>query len=193
MLPVVVALRNQPVLVVGAGKVAAAKIKLLLAEGAQVTVVTSEVLEPVPDGATVRIRPYESGDLRGFRLAIVAVGDATVNQQIRREADELGILLNVVDTPDMCDFFFTAVHREDDVVISVSTQGAAPALAQLIRDHIARTLPPGIGALAASLRQRRLELHQRGESTESTTWKAHVSSLFAQHLATNTTGSQHDL
>ena len=68
MLPVVVSLHHQPVLVVGAGKVAAAKIKLLVAEGAHVTVIASEILEPVPEGVTVRHRPYEPGDLRGFQI-----------------------------------------------------------------------------------------------------------------------------
>lgn len=183
MLPVVVTLHQRPVLVVGAGKVAAAKIKLLLAEGAQVTVIATEIVEPVPDGVRVIVRPYEPGDLRGYRLAIVAVGDQVVNETIRREADASGTLLNVVDTPDLCDFFFTAVHRVDDVVVSVSTQGAAPALAQLIRDDIARTLPSGIGALAASLRQHRLELHQRGQSTENGKWKSYVRELYTAHLA----------
>ncbi|MBU6234189.1 MAG: bifunctional precorrin-2 dehydrogenase/sirohydrochlorin ferrochelatase, partial [Acidobacteria bacterium] len=159
------------VLVVGAGKVAAAKIKLLLAEGAHVTVIAREVLEPLPEEVSVIVRPYRYGDLGDFRIAIVAVGDAAINAAIRREADAAGVLLNVVDTPELCDFFFTAVHRDGEVVISVSTQGAAPALAQLIRDVIAQALPPGLGSLASSLRQRREEVHQRGESTESGSWK----------------------
>lgn len=171
MLPVVVALGGRRVLVVGAGKVAAAKIKLLLAEGAHVTVIAREVLEPLPEEVSVIVRPYRHGDLGDFRIAIVAVGDAAINAAIRREADAAGVLLNVVDTPELCDFFFTAVHRDGEVVISVSTQGAAPALAQLIRDVIAHALPPGLGSLASSLRQRREEVHQRGESTESGSWK----------------------
>lgn len=171
MLPVVVALGGRRVLVVGAGKVAAAKIKLLLAEGAHVTVIAREVLEPLPEEVSVIVRPYRYGDLGDFRIAIVAVGDAAINAAIRREADAAGVLLNVVDTPELCDFFFTAVHRDGEVVISVSTQGAAPALAQLIRDVIAHALPPGLGSLASSLRQRREEVHQRGESTESDSWK----------------------
>lgn len=193
MLPVVVALHQRPVLVIGAGKVAAAKIKLLLAEGAQVTVIATQIVEPVPDGVRVIVRPYEPGDLRGYRLAIVAVGNQVVNEAIRREADAIGTLLNVVDTPELCDFFFTAVHREDDVVVSVSTQGAAPALAQLIRDDIARALPKGIGALATSLRHHRLEMHQRGQSTESATWKRYVSDLYAAHLTRHVTSPHADL
>ena len=187
MLPVVLALRDQPVVVIGAGKVAAAKIKLLLDEGARVTVITRDILEPLPEAVTALVRPYRPGDLEGFRIAVVAVGDATVNKRIRHEANERGTLLNVVDTPEMCDFFFTAVHRDDDVVVSVSTQGAAPALAQLIRDHISRTLPAGLGDLASSLRERRRETHRQGESTESDQWKADVSERFASLLDTPNT------
>lgn len=174
MLPLMVALRDQPVLVVGAGAVAAAKIQLLRAEGARLTVVSPEVLRPLPDDVIYRQKYYEEGDMTGFRLVVAAVGDAEVNEIIREEATRRGIFLNVVDNPSLCDFFFTAVHRDGDVVVSVSTQGAAPALAQLIRDHIATSLPTGVGHLAATLRARRVATHQAGASTESLSWKESV-------------------
>jgi siroheme synthase-like protein len=182
MLPVVMSLRDQPVLVVGAGAVAAGKIRVLLEEGARVTVVSPAVLVELPAEVHYLQRTYREGDVRGFRLVIAAVGSPDVNEVIRRDADREGVWLNVVDNPTLCDFYFTAVHRSGDVVVSVSTQGASPALAQLVRNHIADTLPAGIGEAAAKLRERRREAHEAGVSTETSHWKDDVRRVWSQLL-----------
>lgn len=180
MLPVVLGLYNQPVVVIGAGAVAASKIRLLLAEGARVTVISPDVLVPLPPEVQLLQREYAEGDLAGFRLAVVAVGVASVNARIRAEADERGTWLNVVDNPALCDFYFTAVHRDGDLVVSVSTQGAAPALAQLVRDHVAAALPSGISELTTELRARRDAAHSHGQTTETSNWKDGVRAAWSE-------------
>jgi precorrin-2 dehydrogenase/sirohydrochlorin ferrochelatase len=79
--------------------------------------------------------------LSGVYLVIAATSDAKVNQQIFQEAQKKGILANVVDVPDLCDFYYPAVVRRGSLVVAVSSQGESPHLAQRVRDEISRLLP----------------------------------------------------
>jgi siroheme synthase-like protein len=178
MFPLVVDLRDRRVVVIGAGRVSAQKVTPLLAAGARITIITEEVLEPVSSALeSLVIRPYEYGDLEGAFLAVSATGDKEVNDRIVAEAGERNILLNVVDDAARSNFFFTAVHRDGDVVVSVSTEGASPALAQWVRDVVARVLPKNIAGVARQLRGERHALHSSGQSTENLAWMARVEEL----------------
>lgn len=178
MFPLVVDLRDRRVVVIGAGRVSAQKVTPLLAAGARITIITEEVLEPVSSALeSLVIRPYEYGDLEGAFLAVSATGDKEVNDRIVAEAGERNILLNVVDDAARSNFFFTAVHRDGDVVVSVSTEGASPALAQWVRDVVARVLPKNIAGVARQLRVERHALHSSGQSTENLAWMARVEEL----------------
>ena len=157
MFPLIVDLTNRRVVVIGAGRVGVHKAAQLLDSGALVTMISSEVLAPVPAGvAELRVRPYEQGDLAEALLVVAATGDAAVNDLIVKEANERNILVNVVDDLGRSDFYFTAVHRDGDVVVSVSTGGASPALAQWVRDAVARALPEEPGERGASTSRRAL-------------------------------------
>ncbi len=85
--------------------------------------------------------------------------------------------LNVVDDPARSDFYFTAVHRDGDVVVSVSTEGASPALAQELRSMIDERLPDNLGDVARQLRRERAELHAGGSSTEGFDWRPRIREL----------------
>ncbi len=171
MLPVVIDLAGRPVTVVGAGAVGARKVAQLLEVGAVVTVIANEV-RALPAGVdTVRRRRYEPGDLAGAFLVVAATGDHGVDDAIAVEAASRGQLLNVVDDPKRSSFYFSALHRDGDVVVSVSTSGMSPALASWVRDRIAATLPSGLGALAERLAARRHAYHLAGTSTEGLAWR----------------------
>jgi siroheme synthase-like protein len=185
MFPLVVDLKGRRVVVVGAGKVGASKSATLLAAGARVSVISDAVLAALPDGIEeVLVRPYRRGDLHGAFLAVAATGDGLVDDVIVDEARERNILLNVVDDVERSNFYFTAVHREGDVLVSVSTEGSSPALAQWIRNAVATTLPKNLGAVAKRLRAERAALHARGESSENRLWAERVESLIDELGAT---------
>ena len=178
MFPLVVDLRHRRVLVIGAGRVGAQKINQLLNAGATVSVITDEVSAPLaPEIASLVVRPYQRGDLAGAFLVVSATGDSQVNDLIVAEANELNILLNVVDDTARSNFFFTAVHRDGDVVVSVSTQGASPALAQWVRNVVAVTLPKNLASVARRLRAERDALHGNEKSTENLEWMRRVQEL----------------
>lgn len=178
MFPLVVDLRGRKVVVIGAGRVGAHKARQLLESGALVTVISDVVLAPLPPGIEeLKLRPYEHGDLVDALLVVAATGDGAVNDEIVKEANERNLLLNVVDDLGRSNFYFTAVHRDGDVVVSVSTGGSSPALAQWVRDTAAKALPRNLASVARRLRAERSAMHEAGQSTENREWMHRVEEL----------------
>lgn len=186
MLPLVVDLVGRRVVVLGAGRVSHQKVALLLAAGARVTIITEQVVVAVDDGVeAIVLRPYQRGDLEGAFLVVSATGNERVNDLVVAEARELNILLNVVDDASRSNFFFTAVHRDGDVVVSVSTEGSSPALAQWVRNAIAKALPNNLADVARRLRLERDAIHARSESTENRAWMQRVEELVSENDETS--------
>jgi siroheme synthase-like protein len=153
-------LEEREVLVVGAGPVAHEKIEGLLDCHARVTVVAPNVSEPVEQLARRRrislIRGrYRESDLEGRLLVIAATSDTELNTRIHGDAEKRSMLCNVVDVPELCSFILPALHRQDPITVAVSTGGASPALAQRLRDDIARVIGPEHAELARQLRDLR--------------------------------------
>ena len=160
LFPMFLKLEGKPVLVVGAGKVGKSKISGLLDTGARVRVIaleaTSEVREWARDGKIeLEIRAFTTEDLTGVFLAIVATSSRGLNERIYNEAQHRGVLCNVVDVPDLCDFFYPAVVRRGDLQIAISTAGQSPSLAQKIRQQLERQFGPVYATWVAELGETR--------------------------------------
>lgn len=178
MLPLAFKFDGVPVLVIGAGQIGARKAAQLIEAGALVTMIAEEFLGPVPQGvAHVEKRRYQRGDLRGFFLVVSATGQLEVNDEVVKEASDERIWLNVVDDPERCSFFFMALHRQGEVTVAVTTEGAAPALAQGIRDLVAERLPSNLADVAVTLREERRAVHENGASTENADWRPRIRAL----------------
>lgn len=164
--PIFVRLTGRRVVVVGGGTVAQFKIRGLLPSGAEVVVVSPEVLEPLRAMASEGIvewiaREFEPADLRGAALVVAATGDREVNRQVGRAARERGLLVNAVDDPPNCDYFLPAVTRRGLLAVAVSSSGASPAFAGLLRDEIAAGLAPGLESWLRLLQEARAEVRER--------------------------------
>jgi uroporphyrin-III C-methyltransferase / precorrin-2 dehydrogenase / sirohydrochlorin ferrochelatase len=145
--PIFVDLTGQPVIVVGGGGVAERKIGTLLETGARVTVVSPEATPVIARWASagrlvLKVRPYRTGDLRGFRLAYAATGDPAVNRGVHTEARMEGVWLNAIDQPDLCGFISPAIVRRGNLTIAVSTNGRCPALSRKIREDLEKQFGP---------------------------------------------------
>lgn len=145
-------LTGRPVVVVGAGRVAERKTETLISYGAQVTVIGPEATSRIQDLAasgqiTWHDRPYRKGDLRGTWLVIASTDRDEINRLVVEEAKELGLLFNVVDDPENCNFIVPAVVRRGKLQIAVSTSGASPALAKRIRQRLEETFTEEYGCL----------------------------------------------
>jgi precorrin-2 dehydrogenase/sirohydrochlorin ferrochelatase len=149
-------LDGKQVVVVGAGKVGEPKIGGLLDTGARIRVIALDASLQVREWARqsrieLELRPFAAEDLEGAFLAVVATSSRALNERIYQEARRRGVLCNVVDVPDLCDFFYPAVVRRGDLQIAVSTAGQSPSLAQKIRQQLEKQYGPGYAEWVAEL------------------------------------------
>ena len=146
LFPIFVKLEGRPVLLVGAGPVGEAKVGGLLAAGAAVTVVAPHATPAMRALAadrkiSWRQREFHPNDLDGMTLVVAAVpGD--IAGEIYEEARARGVLVNSVDDPENCDFYYPAVVTRGDLQIAISTAGHSPALAQRIRIELEQQFGP---------------------------------------------------
>lgn len=119
--PVALILKDRRCLVVGGGQVAEHKATGLLACEAEVHVVAKEVLPPIralartASLASIEERPYEHGEVAGYRLVVAATGDAQVNKAIYEDAEAAGVWANSADDPASCSFILPAVARQGPI------------------------------------------------------------------------------
>ncbi|MFI3188292.1 uroporphyrinogen-III C-methyltransferase [Crenothrix sp. D3] len=151
--PIFVKLKDQDCLVVGGGEIAARKIDCLARAGAKITVIAKEISTNVAEMAvshslTLQQKAFLPEDLRGFRLVVSATNDDETNRLVATTAEQQKILVNVVDNPALCSFIFPAIVDRSPLIIAVSSSGAAPVLARLLRAKIETLIPPSYGRLA---------------------------------------------
>ena len=156
LFPMFLKLEGKRCLVVGAGKVGEPKIGGLLDTGASIHVIALEACNAVHGWAsvgkiTLELRAFTSEDLDGKFLAVVATASSALNESIYREAQRRGVLCNVVDVPELCDFYYGAVVRRGDLQIAISTGGQSPSLAQKLRQQLERQFGPGYAQWVAEL------------------------------------------
>jgi siroheme synthase-like protein len=157
LLPVFLKLEGRPVLVVGAGPVAASKLAGLIAAGAAITVVSPGVCAAVrATGLPVVQRAFEDADLDGVWL-VVAAATPEVNARVARAAQARRVFVNAVDDPPNASAYLGGVVRRDGVTIAISTSGHAPALAGLLREGVDALLPPDLERWTAAAREARRE------------------------------------
>ena len=135
------------VVVIGDGGMADEKVAGLEACGA--------LVERVPASR------YERRVLEGALLVVAATPDRKLNERVFHDAERRGMLCNVADVPELCNFILPAVHREGPIAVAVSTGGASPALAKRLRTQIAELVGPEHAELAEELRALRPEVKER--------------------------------
>ena len=163
LFPMFIKLEGRQVLVVGAGNIGEQKIAGLLETGARIRVVALESSVAVREWARsgkieLEIRAFTNNDLHGAFLVVVATASRSLNERIYHEAQRLGVLCNVVDVPDLCDFFYPSIVRRGDLQIAVSTAGQSPSLAQKIRQQLEKQFGPAYGPWVAELGETRKQI-----------------------------------
>jgi siroheme synthase-like protein len=146
LFPAFLKLEGRPVLLVGAGPVAASKLDGLLAAGARVKVVAPDIGADIERaGVAVEKRPFEPADLDGVFFAIAAATPA-VNRAVRFAAEERKLFVNAVDDVENASLYLGGVLRRGGVTLAVSTEGRAPALAGLLREALEAVIPDELEA-----------------------------------------------
>jgi len=167
LFPMFLKLEGRSCLVLGAGSVGEPKIRSLVDCGAVVRVVAPTASAAVREWAergeiSWAERPYARSELRGVFLVVAATSSPEVNHAIYRDAQEGGILCNVVDDPPHCDFYYPAVVRRGQLQIAISTAGLSPALAQRIRKQLEAEFTPAYTSWLEELGRKRESLFREG-------------------------------
>jgi len=165
-LPVFLDIKDKTALVVGGGEVAARKVSLLLQAKAQVRVIALDICPNLKtlskDGAIkYEQREYQDKDLDGCSLVYAATDNPEVNRRVSDSAKSRLLPVNVVDQPELCSFITPSIVDRSPVVVAVSTGGASPVLARLIRSRLESVIPAGYGRLADLAKRFRDRVKQR--------------------------------
>ena len=144
-LPISINVTNKKILLIGGGKVATHKGTIMARiVKEQVTVVAPEFTEEIRQLPFTFIeKEYDKSDLEGFFLVYVCTGNHELNAQIKEDAEALGILTSVCDSPFLCDFVSPAIHNEGHVTISVGTNGRDAFQSVSIRNQISTLIQEG--------------------------------------------------
>jgi siroheme synthase-like protein len=152
--PVNLNLKGKLCLVAGAGEIAVRKVEMLLSFKATVKVVAPEVNAKIKSWAdagkiTLCCRDFKPEDIKGAFLVIAATDSALTNSEIAAFTRKKHILINVVDSPQQCDFILPSVVKRGDLVISICSGGKAPALSKKLRQELEKVLPNELEELVA--------------------------------------------
>lgn len=169
--PIFMNLRGQRVVVIGGGEVALRKVTMLCKADAAVDVVSPALCQELQaEHASGRIRwtpaPFTPATLEDATLVIAATDDSVVNQQVSEAARAQRIPVNVVDAPALCTFIVPSVVDRSPLVVAISSGGAAPVLARMLRAKLETMIPAAYGKLAGLAAEFREQVKARLPSSQ---------------------------
>ena len=152
-LPINLKVRGARVLLVGGGRVATRKARLLLKAGARLTVVAPELHEELEQllaqgGGIWQPGEYTDSTIHDVVLVVAATPHRQVNEQVHRDAIARNLPVNVVDSPDLCTVILPAIIDRSPLVIAISSGGRSPVLVRSVRRKLEAMLPAAYGRLA---------------------------------------------
>jgi len=159
LFPVFLKLENFHVLIVGGGKVALEKITAILNNSplTEITLIATHISDEIKklaeekENVFLHERSFKEEDLIEKELVIVAVNNKQTSIEIKQLAQLRGLLTNVADTPEQCDFYLGSIVQKGQVKIAISTNGKSPTLAKRIRETFEESFPENINESVESL------------------------------------------
>ena len=157
--PVFLKLEQLELLLVGAGNVGLEKLNSLLSNSpeAKITVVAPFVKDEVKEllqnhpFCILLQRQFEETDLENKNLIILATDDKELHKRIKKLAEQRRIIVNVADTPGLCDFYLGSIVQKGNLKIAISTNGKSPTTAKRIKELLENTMPDEIDELLINL------------------------------------------
>jgi uncharacterized protein len=150
--PIFLKLESIQVVIIGAGNVGLEKLESILTNSpeTEISIIGKEINEKLRilvanyKKVVIHQKEYQKTDLLGKQLVIACTDDFSVNQQIKNDATSLNLLVNVADTPHLCDFYLSSIVKKGDLKIAISTNGKSPTIAKRIKEMLLEILPDTI-------------------------------------------------
>ncbi|OPB86682.1 ABC transporter permease [Elizabethkingia miricola] len=164
--PIFVKLETLSLLIIGGGKVALEKLDSVLTNAPQTSVklVAKEIIPEVKalqeeyKNLVLEQRAYTYADFDTADLVIAAVNDLVVAEQIRNDAHVKGVLVNIADKPELCDFYLGSIVRKGELKIAISTNGKSPTIAKRLREILTETIPDEVDEVLDNMQHIRQQL-----------------------------------
>lgn len=151
-------LTQQPILLLGAGNVALQKAKVLFENNIDFSIISKEVTMEIGQYcAQIQIKKFKRKDIQNHLIVIDATGSEKVHAKLLKHKQKHPLLLNVVDEPALCDFYFMALTHNAPLQIAVSSSGVSPRVAQHFRDKCQALLPEGLDTYMETLQEKRAQ------------------------------------
>lgn len=171
-LPIFIRIKGARCVVIGGGEVATRKVSMLLKAEAAVEVISPELCDAlkeqvISNAILYQQASFDAAQLSGAMLVIAATDDEDVNTAVSNAAKLQNIPVNVVDSPALCTFTMPSIVDRSPVVIAISSNGAAPVLARLIRGKLETMIPASYGRLAYLARDFRDAVKAKFADTQS--------------------------
>jgi len=175
--PIFLKMNNLRLLIVGGGEVAKEKLHFLLKSSpdANITIVAPDIAPQILElfqntdhRISIIKRVFEESFLDNFDLVIAATNIPDLNKTVYEAAKRKKVIVNVADTPDLCDFYMGSIVTKGDLKIAVSTNGKSPTFAKRFRQLLEEILPDKIEELIPNLKELRDTL--RGSFSEKVTY-----------------------
>lgn len=157
--PIFIKTENINILIVGGGLVGTEKVSFILknSPNATITVVAKEISNEIrilaenKNTIVLLEKKFDNLDLENKQLIIVATGNNILNEEIYKLAKQKNILINVADTPSLCDFYLGSIVTKGDLKIAISTNGKSPTLSKRLREFFEENLPNNLPELIDNL------------------------------------------
>ncbi|AQW94572.1 TSUP family transporter [Elizabethkingia anophelis] len=164
--PIFVKLETLSLLIIGGGKIALEKLDSVLNNAPQTSVklVAKEIIPEVKalqeeyKNLVLEQRAYTYADFDAADLVIAAVNDLVVAEQIRNDAHVKGVLVNIADKPELCDFYLGSIVRKGELKIAISTNGKSPTIAKRLREILTETIPDEVDEVLDNMQNIRQQL-----------------------------------
>lgn len=161
LFPIFLRLDRLKVLVVGGGFVGLEKVNAIFSNSpnAQVKLIAPEIKDEIkelaasfPNNLSLAYKKYEESDLQDIDIAIAATCITEVNKSVWQDAKSKKILVNVADTPDLCDFYMCSIVKKGDLKIGISSNGQSPTLTKRLREVLEEAIPEEIDEVIQNLK-----------------------------------------
>ena len=165
-LPLFLDVKNMPCLIVGGGVIAERKVSILARANANITIIAPEITAEIERNIKRKNikwlqKNFTASDIKNFQIVIAATNDRAVNAEVAALCKEQNILVNTADDSKNCDFILPSVIDRSPVQIAVSTGGASPVLARMLRTKLENCTPASYGHLAKLIEDNRTKVKEK--------------------------------
>ena len=166
--PFFLQLNKLPCLLIGGGSVAERKLDLLIKANADITIVSLDFTDYILNLAKSYnikciTKEYSENILKEnkYKFVISSTNNVSLNERVAKDCNKHNIIVNVVDQPDICDFIFPSILERGDITVAVSTGGASPVLARVLRTKLETMVPASYGKLAEIVAANRIRVRKK--------------------------------